>query len=240
MATLFIGTYSYGVSRGIYRSRFNIDTGDVANIELAAELPDPGYLCLDADAAILYSTANPLAGDGLPSVVAFHISASGALQRIGSAVAEKLKFCQMSLSPDRKLLFAAAYGDAAAAVFRLEDGIPVLADVIRFSEASCAVADRQSEPHVHSVTPSVSGNCVFVCENGEWQQILVLYSADCVLLHFLRIILGKQCVHLIVSYITLCFLFMQRLVNTKYYFHYCNISIKYLNIYMHVYVCMCL
>jgi len=164
MATLYIGTYSYRGSRGIYRAQFDMDTGSVSGVEPAAELPDPGYLCLDAEASILYSTANPQAGAEMPSVVAFRISVSGALQRIGSAVADKLKFCQMSLSPDRKLLFAAAYGDAAVAVFRLEDGIPVLADIIRYSEASCEVASRQSEPHVHSITPSVSGRYVFVCD----------------------------------------------------------------------------
>ena len=101
------------------------------------------------------------------SAACFRIDrSSGRLTRLNSQTVSDLSCCHISCAVDGSLLFGADYGHAKAAVFALdsEGRISPPAELLKFRDANGANPGRQSDPHVHSINPDVSGHYVFVCD----------------------------------------------------------------------------
>lgn len=45
--TVYFGTYTRRVSKGIYKAEFDTEKGQLSNLELVAEEPSPTYLAFD-------------------------------------------------------------------------------------------------------------------------------------------------------------------------------------------------
>ena len=52
---LFIGTYTSGVSEGVYVYKFNTQTGNVDSVGAAAGVRNPSYLAATGDGSNLYA-----------------------------------------------------------------------------------------------------------------------------------------------------------------------------------------
>ncbi|MGQ7742316.1 beta-propeller fold lactonase family protein, partial [Streptococcus suis] len=52
--TIYFGTYTKRESKGIYKANFDSETGQLSNLELVTEEPNPTYLAFDK-AGHLYS-----------------------------------------------------------------------------------------------------------------------------------------------------------------------------------------
>jgi len=188
--SLYIGSYSYSGSRGIYYSRLDLADGTLIKPELKAELADPGFLRVDEAGRVLFCNGNSRS-DTLPaaSAVSFRIRHNGNLELLGRQIDPDLKFCHISCSPDYGALLGADYGHGRVAVFPIEKdgGISEVRRVIDYDDINKAMPERQGEPHVHSVNFDVSGDFVFVCNfsgdkveiyswNGASQRLCVLGS----------------------------------------------------------------
>src|SRR4051794_5706667 len=55
MQRVYIGTYTGDGSKGIYQTKFDLKTGQLSPVELAAEVTSPSFLALHPDQLYLYA-----------------------------------------------------------------------------------------------------------------------------------------------------------------------------------------
>jgi len=109
---VYVGTYTSAGSRGIYRLRFNPETGGLSDDGLAAEAVNPSYLAVDPAAGHLFAvnevaTLNEQPGGGLS---AFSISRrTGQLTPLNQVSSGGAAPCYISIDPTGRYVMAANY-----------------------------------------------------------------------------------------------------------------------------------
>lgn len=158
--TAYVGTYTTGESKGIYRFTLDLLTGKIENINLAAEIGNPTYLCIDKNNKYLYSVAKVENAGGVAS---FSIDAdSEKLALINYQISEGNPPCHVSLDKKGSYLFSANYHKGEASVFLLsKDGSINPPSSIVKHEGSGPNEKRQEKPHAHyiSLTPDERHVC---------------------------------------------------------------------------------
>lgn len=120
MYTLFVGTYTYGDSEGIYSLQFNAETGNLDSIKLAAKLPNPSFLTISKDKQNLYAVQETSDFDSLGGgVTAFKLN-EGILELQNSMATQGAGPCHVSLSGDGHLAVS-NHGGGNVALFSLKN-----------------------------------------------------------------------------------------------------------------------
>ncbi|HEY1172683.1 MAG TPA: lactonase family protein [Verrucomicrobiae bacterium] len=162
---VYVGTYTKGDSRGIYRVKLDGATGKLSPKALSATTTNPSFLALHPSGKYLYSV-NETGPAG--KVSAFSISEdSGALTFLNDASAQGDGTCHLTVDKTGRHVLAANYGGGSIAVF------PVLSDG-RLKEASDFVqhsgsgpdAGRQKGPHAHGIYVDEANRFVYVPDLG--------------------------------------------------------------------------
>jgi 6-phosphogluconolactonase len=164
---VYFGTYtSPDGSKGIYRASFDPETGNLGEPALAAELPSPSFLTIDAAGKHVYAVSEVGGPDG-GRVTAFRIDESGGLVKINDQPSGGNGPCHISLSPDGATLLVANYGGGSVASYRVgKDGsISAPVSVIRH-QGSSVNPKRQKEPHAHSINASPDGRFAHAADLG--------------------------------------------------------------------------
>ena len=169
MRWILIGTNK---GEGIYRSRWNPETGTLSTPELAIASSKPTYLARHPRLPVIYACNE----DDVPAaaVSAFSLDSDTAtLKLLGTQPTHGSAPCYVSLDRTGKVLFAANYSGGSLATFRLSaSGAPSpAAEVFECQgKAVCGAAgpvkDRQSDPHLHCATLSPDGRFVLACNLG--------------------------------------------------------------------------
>ncbi|MEH7112177.1 lactonase family protein [Neobacillus niacini] len=143
----YIGTYTKGDSKGIYRFTLNNAEGKITDITAVATLENPTYLTLSHDKKHLYSVAKDGQSGGLAS---YTISANGELTPINSQLSEGSPPCHVSIDSQKQYLFSANYhkGTVESYLIHHEDGSVLPAASIIKHEGS-GPDPRQEKPHIH-------------------------------------------------------------------------------------------
>lgn len=169
----YVGTYTGGVSRGIYAYRVETTDGGAPRftaLGLAAETPNPSFLAVDAARRLVFAANETSEFNGQPTgaVSAFRADpVTGKLTLINQQPAHGTAPCHVALDPTGKFLLVANYSSGTVAAF------PVAADG-RLGEATAVIQhtgsgpnrDRQTAPHAHGITFDPSGRLVFVTDLG--------------------------------------------------------------------------
>jgi 6-phosphogluconolactonase len=154
----FIGTYTRGGSKGIYRIAYDAQTGKMEAPELAAETPGPSFLAIHPSGNFLYAVneLSEFRGEPGGSVTAFKLDkATGTLTEINAVSSKGGGPCHLMVSPSGKAVVIANYGAGSTVSFRIgDDGA--------LSEAACVIQHsgsgpndrRQKGPHSHGVAMS--------------------------------------------------------------------------------------
>ena len=160
---VFIGTYTRTTSRGIYALRLDPTTGALSEPMLAAESPNPSFLAFTPDKKILYavSESNAMAAAFATDLKEGTLRSLQAPQSSGGAAP-----CHLVVDPTQRALVVANYHTGIVAAIPLHaDGTLGTPNVVPHSGHSVN-PERQSSPHVHSVTLSPDGKFVIVCDLG--------------------------------------------------------------------------
>lgn len=177
---VYIGTYTRNEGRGIYRARFDRDTGSLSEVELAAETDSPAFLALHPDGNVLYSVneISQFQGEEGGGVSAFRINPSnGELALLNQVSAKGAGPCHITVDQTGQTVLVANYGAGSVAAFPIQaDGSLGTAGSVIQHQGSSVHPRRQQGPHAHAVVMSPEGNYVFAADLGL-DQILI-YQLD--------------------------------------------------------------
>jgi len=178
--TVFVGTYTGGDSKGIYRFELNTDTGKASAPSLAAEVTSPSFLAIAPSRKFLYAVSeiDAFQGKKTGAVSAFAVDPkTGALTALNAESVGGAGPCHLVVDKAGKNVLVANYGGGSAAV------LPIAADgrvkpLSSFAQHKGSSVDkgRQSEPHAHSINLDKANKFAFVADLGLDQ--VVVYKFD--------------------------------------------------------------
>jgi len=154
-ATLYVGTYTDGTSRGIYRFALDPVTGEAGPPVLAGEARNPSFLALHPGGRFLYAVneTDEFHGARTGAVSAFAIDAkTGNLTLLNQQPSAGGAPCHLVVDKSGRNLLVANYGGGTVALLRIgEDGRLAPASSVRTHEGKGPNAERQQRPHAHGV-----------------------------------------------------------------------------------------
>jgi 6-phosphogluconolactonase len=153
---VYVGTYTGGASRGIYRLEFEPASGGwVSGPVLAAPSENPSFLALGPDGRFLYAVNELQAFQGGPTgaVSAFAVdAATGRLDLLNQQPSEGADPCHLVVDPAGRNVLVANYTSGTVAVLPASpDGRLRRASAVRRVTGSGPVRVRQQGPHAHMV-----------------------------------------------------------------------------------------
>jgi 6-phosphogluconolactonase len=152
---VFVGTYTGGKSKGIYRLLLDPGSGKLGEPELAAESENPSFLAIHPSRRFLYTVNEVGQFEGKPGggVTSFALDTkAGSLAKLNAESTVGGGPCHLSVDHSGKTLLVANYGGGSVAAFPIgDDGRIAKATTFIQHEGSSANKARQSEPHAHSI-----------------------------------------------------------------------------------------
>jgi len=153
--TVYVGTYSDGTSRGIYRFTFDPATGAATEPVLAGEAKNPSFLALHPSGRFLYAVGeiSSFQGAKTGAVSAFAVDPkTGDLALLNQQASEGTGPCHLVVDRTGRNVLVANYGGGTVAVLPIEaDGRLKPASSVRAHEGSGPNKGRQERPHAHGI-----------------------------------------------------------------------------------------
>ncbi|HSD28040.1 MAG TPA: lactonase family protein [Vicinamibacteria bacterium] len=153
--TLYVGTYTDGTSRGIYRFTFDPATAATTEPELAVGAKNPSFLALHPNGRFLYAVGEigSFQGAKTGAVSAFAVDAkTGDLALLNQQPSEGAGPCHLVLDRAGRNVLVANYGGGTVAVLPIgTDGRLKPASSVRAHPGSGPNKGRQEKPHAHGI-----------------------------------------------------------------------------------------
>ena len=160
----YIGTYTGGISQGIYRSELRLDTGALSNPQLVAKMVNPSFLTIHPNRNVLYAVSEVGAGEGRDTtqIMAFNILPDGQLQPLGGCSAGGDAPCYVSTDQAGQFVLVANYGSGNISAIQLNADGSLGRTTSHVQHAGSSVnPQRQGAPHAHCILTDPSDQ--FVC-----------------------------------------------------------------------------
>jgi 6-phosphogluconolactonase len=153
--TIYVGTYTRGTSRGIYRLPFDAATGELGPAILAVETKNPSFLALHPNGRWLYavSEVSDFGGKETGAVSAFAIDTkTGDLALLNQQPSEGADPCHLVVDRSGRHVLVANYTGGTVAVLPIDgDGRLRPASSVRVHEGSGPDRERQERAHAHGI-----------------------------------------------------------------------------------------
>ena len=186
---VLIGSYTQGASEGIYRYRFDSQTGKLDSKPVQVITTDnPSWLTLSKDQRHLFvvNENGPGGKDVVGKVSSFAIDPkTHNVTPINQVQSRGEEPTHSSLSPDQRFLFVSNYavhpdpGGALAVIPVGKDG--ELSEVVQVSNnhgASKVNPERQASSHVHSAIPTPDDKYVVTSDLGADKMLVFSYDGN--------------------------------------------------------------
>lgn len=179
---VYFGTYTGAKSKGIYMSRLDIKSGRLSAPELVAEIKSPSFLTIRPDHRFLYSVNEVGQFDGKPagSVSAFEIAPqTGKLTLLNQSSSGGSGPCHLVVDKKGRNVLVANYGGGSIAVLPVQpDGKLGPASAFVQHTGSSVNANRQKEPHAHSIVLDKDNRHAFVADLGLDKVMIYRFDAE--------------------------------------------------------------
>jgi 6-phosphogluconolactonase len=168
-------------AEGIYQSRLDTKSGQLAPTTLAATVDGPGFLALHPSGELLYAVSR-VPGTNVDGVTAFRVADDTLSFVNGQGLVDGTEDdgggAHLSVHPSGRFLVTAQYGGGTVAVFPLQDDgqIGPRSQLIEHRGGSGVVAGRQDSPHPHWTGFDRAGRFAFVPDLGL--DRVVIYKVD--------------------------------------------------------------
>ena len=178
---VYVGTYTSGDSKGIYRLTLDLATGALAPEGEPAPSVNPSFLAFHPGARFLYAVneTGDTPGDKSGAVSAFAIdAATGALTLLNQQPSGGASPCHLSVDREGRHLLVANYTDGSVSVLPIgADGRLGAASARVQHEGKSVNAERQEGPHAHSVVLDAANRFAFVADLGTDQVAAYRFDA---------------------------------------------------------------
>jgi 6-phosphogluconolactonase len=189
--TVYVGTYTDGTSRGIYRLTFDPATGTMTEPVPAVETKNPTFLALHPNGRFLYAVGEISSFEGAKTgaVSAFAVDPkTGDLTLLNQQASGGTGPCHITVDKTGRNALVANYGGGTVAVLPIgEDGHLKPASSVRAHEGSGPNQGRQDKPHAHGIyldaaerfafSPDLGADRVFVYRFDAAKGILEPHGA---------------------------------------------------------------
>jgi 6-phosphogluconolactonase len=180
--TVFFGTYTGGQSKGIYKCHFDLDSGVLSDLQVAAETVNPSFLAIHPTGQYLYAVGEISEFNGQPvgAVSAFKIDPdTQQLTALNQQQSGGAGPCHLIVDRTGKFVLVANYGGGSvSSIVIREDGS--LGEQVSFyqHEGSGADPSRQQGPHAHSVNVDAANKFAFVADLGLDKILIYAFDAS--------------------------------------------------------------
>jgi 6-phosphogluconolactonase len=157
--TAYVGTYTNGDSKGIYRFTMDSQAGEIDAPKVAAELENPTYLTISKDNQHVYSVIKVGSEGG---VGAYSIKESGQLELLNYEISAGSPPCHVSLDDSNNFIFTANYHLGTGISYQVTDNGEVSPPISIVEHQGNGPHERQEKPHAHyaGLTPDQKFLCV--------------------------------------------------------------------------------
>jgi 6-phosphogluconolactonase len=180
--TVYIGTYTDGTSKGIYRTALDLATGTATTPVLAGEAKNPSFLALHPSGRFLYavSEVDDLGGAKSGGVLAFAVDAkTGDLKLLNQQPSQGAAPCHLVVDKSGKNVLVANYSGGNVALFRIAaDGRLEPASVVRAHAGNGPNAARQKGPHAHGIYLDAAERYAFAPDLGADRVFVYRFDAQ--------------------------------------------------------------
>ena len=180
--TVYIGTYTDGTSKGIYRTALDLATGTATTPVLAGEAKNPSFLALHPSGRFLYavSEVDDLGGAKSGGVLAFAVDAkTGDLKLLNQQPSQGAAPCHLVVDKSGKNVLVANYSGGNVALLRIAaDGRLEPASVVRAHTGSGPNAARQKGPHAHGIYLDAAERYAFAPDLGADRVFVYRFDAE--------------------------------------------------------------
>ncbi len=171
--SFYIGTYTNGISQGIYLSGLDAETGELAQPRLVAELENPSFLAVHPTKPVLYAVSEVGSGQ----VVAYRIEEDGGLSMQSHVDSAGSAPCYISTNADGSLVFVANYGSGSLASYRASNNGEQLDKSSAVQHQGSSVHRRQEGPHAHCILQAPDVPLIAAVDLGL-DQVIVYRTND--------------------------------------------------------------
>lgn len=172
-ALLYVGTYTNGESKGIYKSMLLKD-GTFSGVKLAAVTRNPSFLAFSADEKTLIAGNEVKNKNGAGTVETWSISNDSLIRR-GNTSSGGAHPCFVAAS-EAGFILAANYSGGNVGLIEMASGGKSVALVDTAQHEGSNVTARQEAPHVHSVWHEPDGSGIIAVDLGTNE--LWFYTLD--------------------------------------------------------------
>lgn len=145
----FIGTYTKGNSKGIYKFSFNNVNCEIDSIDVASEIGNPTYLTISKNKKFLYSIIKK---DNKGGVASYLINEDLSLSLLNYKISPGASPCHLITDSKNSFLFSANYHDGEISCYSLlADGSIGDLKSRNYHTGSGVNKERQEKPHPHFV-----------------------------------------------------------------------------------------
>ncbi len=180
--TVFLGTYTRGSSQGIYKCRLDMSSGNLSDLELAAETVNPSFLALHPNGQYLYAVGeiDDFGGQKAGAVSAYRIDReTHRLKLLNQKPSGGRGPCHLVVDHEGGHLLVANYGGGNCAVIAISaDG--KLGEQTSFHQhvGSSVNPNRQQGPHAHSINVAADNKFAFVADLGLDKVIVYRFATN--------------------------------------------------------------
>jgi len=166
---LFVGTQTGQTSKGIYSYSFDPATGELTQVELAAEADNPTFLAFSPNKKFLF-TCNEISnfeGQRAGAVSSYSVDGkAGKLTKINQISAKGPGTTHVGVDHTGRCVFAANYGGGSALSFAVDNSGKLSEAVSFFKYEGQGPKPQQIGSHAHRVTVSPDNKYMFVNDLG--------------------------------------------------------------------------
>jgi len=177
---LYVGTYTSGESKGIYRLRLDLATGALSPAGDPTETVNPSFLAFHPSRRFLYAVneTGEAPTDTSGAVSAFAIDPkTGGLTFLNQQASGGPAPCHLTIDTEGRHALVANYWGGTVAVLPIQaDGRLGPASTVVRHEGRSVNPERQAEPHPHSINLDAANRFAFVADLGL--DKVVVYRFD--------------------------------------------------------------
>ncbi len=177
---VYLGTYTRGASKGIYRSELDMATGKLAEPVLVAETSNPSFLDIHPARPWLYAVGELYGAGGKGGAVsAFTIDRTGNLKLLNQQSSGGAGPCHVSVDRTGRYVLVANYGSGSVACLPIKpDGSLGEATSVIRHVGSSVNPKRQQGPHAHSIYVDGANRFAFAPDLGCDKVFIYRFDAQ--------------------------------------------------------------